>query len=89
MKRTRAFLIAAVVASAWAAGCASQPQPAPIDPSNLGYLEHRGQRHELRDLMDPEYRAASDDPFVNNFNADTNMATRHNWDKLRIRRPLR
>ena len=34
---------------------------------SLGYLEHRGRIYPLNQLLDPEYRAASDDPFVREF----------------------
>jgi hypothetical protein len=38
------------------------------DRGSLGYLEHRGRRHALLDLLDPAYRAGSDDPVARNFN---------------------
>ncbi|UCD27874.1 MAG: hypothetical protein JSV03_12320 [Planctomycetota bacterium] len=41
---------------------------------SLGYLEHRGRRYEVRDLMDPEYRADSEDDFVRKFNPDAMLA---------------
>jgi hypothetical protein len=34
---------------------------------SLGHLEHRGQRHSLRDLMDLDYRAASRNAFDTEF----------------------
>jgi hypothetical protein len=39
------------------------------DHSNdkLGFLEHRGKRYWVKDLMNPAYRAASDNPFVRQF----------------------
>ena len=30
----------------------------------VGYLEHRGRQHDVRDLLDPGYRAASEDAFA-------------------------
>lgn len=35
--------------------------------ASLGVLEHRGTRYELRDLLDPAYRATSEDPFPRDF----------------------
>jgi len=35
----------------------------------LGYLKHREWVYRLEDLLDPRYRAASDDPFVRQFEA--------------------
>ncbi len=58
--------------------------PTPIDPApqiaeaapppSLGALEHRGRRHELRDLLGADYRAASNDPFVRDFDPDRAVA---------------
>ena len=45
-------------------------------PALLGFVEHQGRRYELRDLMDPAYRAASDDPFVRGFTPETALASR-------------
>ena len=45
---------------------------------SLGYLEHRGRRYEVRDLMDPRYRADNDDPFIRNFAPRTILADRSN-----------
>lgn len=83
MKRTHGIFIVTAIASACGAGCAGQPKPAPLDPSNLGYLEHRGQRYELSDLMDPEYRAAAENPFARNFDADLNVANHRITERLR------
>ncbi|MBI4580310.1 MAG: hypothetical protein HY718_11445, partial [Planctomycetes bacterium] len=41
-----------------------------------GYLEHRGVRHGLRELTEPDYRAASGDTFARGFDIDTFLATR-------------
>ncbi len=38
---------------------------------SLGYMEHRGRQYDLRDLMDPAYRASSKDDFARHFNPDT------------------
>jgi hypothetical protein len=43
---------------------------------SLGYLEHRGRRHALRDLLDPAYREASDDPVARNFDVGDRWARR-------------
>jgi hypothetical protein len=48
------------------ADTAATRNPHATGPS-LGYLEHRGQRHALRDLLDPAYRQASDDPVARTF----------------------
>jgi len=67
------FTLAAAVLSL---GACQIPQKAPAEPavekansdrSSLGYLEHRGKRHALLDLLDPAYREASDDPVARNF----------------------
>ncbi len=47
---------------------------APARPS-VGYLQHRDSKHQLRDLMDPTYRAASSDEFARRFTPDTAIAT--------------
>ncbi len=36
----------------------------------LGYLKHRERVYRLEDLLDPHYRAASDDPFAREFEPD-------------------
>ena len=36
----------------------------------LGYLKHRERLYRLDELLDPRYRAASDDPFVRQFHPD-------------------
>lgn len=56
-------------------GAPSPQESAPLDAklidakgrASLGVLEHRGTRYELRDLFDPAYRAASEDPFSRDF----------------------
>ena len=63
----------AVVVSVGSRPTASEPVLADVPPAGeggqprLGYLEHRGNMYALEDLMDPEYRAASDDDFVRTF----------------------
>ena len=37
---------------------------------SLGYLKHRGRLYDIRNLMDPEYRATSDDEFVRSFDPE-------------------
>ena len=67
------FIFAIVVLSLGACQMPPKGQAAPAvdnpkaDRSSLGYLEHRGRRHALLDLMDPAYRATSDDPVARNF----------------------
>ncbi len=39
-------------------------------PPSLGMVLHRGQAYELRHLLDPAMRAASADPFVQEFEPD-------------------
>ncbi len=46
------------------------------DRGRLGYLEHRGKRHALLDLLDPAYRATCDDPVARNFNVTDHFARR-------------
>src|SRR5947209_16340333 len=47
---------------------AAPPAPAQAPRSErIGYLEHRGQRYSLTDLMDANYRQGSLDPFVRGF----------------------
>jgi hypothetical protein len=64
-------------------GCAQAVRPvrdaqAAVRPARppLGVVEHRGRRHELRDLLDPAYRAASDDEYVRDFDPDRALARR-------------
>ena len=53
--------------------CATAP---PARPPSLGSLEHRGTRHQVRDLVRPEYRQASADDFARHFEMDTFWARR-------------
>ena len=46
------------------------------DRGRLGYLEHRGRRHALLDLLDPAYRATCDDPVARGFNVSDYCARR-------------
>ncbi len=69
----RIALIALPAASLVFAGCQGAPRGQSKGVS-LGYLEHRGRTHQLRDLMDPDYRAASDDPFACQFEPRTHFA---------------
>jgi hypothetical protein len=66
-----------------ALGACQAPQKGPATPavdkpnsdrSSLGYLEHRGRRHALLDLLDPAYREASDDPAARDFNVADHWA---------------
>lgn len=73
-------------------GCASL-QPPPMAQCGfqdaqgrpqVGYLEHRGRRHDVRDLLDPACRAASDDDFVQSFDPKSALADpRHEPARLR------
>ena len=52
--------------------------PAPAQAPRLeriGYLEHRGQRYSLTDLMDASYRQTSFDPFVRGFEPERELAS--------------
>lgn len=69
----RIALVVLPAASLALAGCQVASTAQPKSPS-LGYLEHRGRTHELRDLMDPAYRAASDDRFAREFEPGTHFA---------------
>ena len=44
------------------------------DSHSIGLIEHRGRFYRLEDLMNPAYRAESNDPFVRQFAPDTNVA---------------
>ena len=67
----RIALVVLATAGLILAGC--QGAPRSKGPS-LGYLEHRGRTHELRDLMDPDYRAASSDRFAREFEPQAHFA---------------
>jgi len=49
--------------------------PRPADAPTLGLIEHRGAFYRFEDLLDPGYRAASDDPFVKSFGSESHYAT--------------
>ncbi len=63
-------------------GCGVERGGLPVDPTptwepgraSLGYLKHRDRWYHIRDVMDPEFRAASDDPFVQGFDSDRAIA---------------
>lgn len=72
-------VVALVAAFATIAGC-SAPTPfiqltraGTADGSRplVGYLEHRGRLYAISDLLDPEFRAASEVDFVGDFDPDT------------------
>ena len=65
---TRRLLVLAALAIAFASFNFSAPPPAANRaPTSIGLIQHRGQFYRFEDLMNPEYRAASDDPFVQSF----------------------
>jgi hypothetical protein len=84
MLRSRTRLIFGALSCLGLGACSSIERPAAQSPgqalqkapSALGYVEHRGRRYDLRNLMDPAYRAASDDPFVRGFSPETALADR-------------
>jgi hypothetical protein len=74
MLSAAALLLGLVVA-----GCSTRSKVAPgsggvlldgMERSSLGYLQHRGRVYRLEDLLDPRFRAASDDPFVQQLRLD-------------------
>ncbi|MHC4444251.1 MAG: hypothetical protein ACYTF1_16340 [Planctomycetota bacterium] len=81
MSRNKAWFLV-VAALVTIAGCSAVryrstcPNSAVMDHDrpSLGYLDHRGRQYEIRDLMNPAYRAASDDEFVRKFNIKTTLA---------------
>ncbi len=75
------FFSFAILSLGLIASC-SQVAPQPTRPAIerspqkfIGVLEHRGKFYRIEDLMDPSYRAESDDPFVKGFMADSHLAT--------------
>lgn len=81
-RRTRFILLTFCILLSGACSRAQWPvaqatvQPQPGAKSALGFVEHQGRRYDLRNLMDPAYRAASDDLFVRNFSPETALADR-------------
>jgi hypothetical protein len=80
-RKKAAILTLLVVAAGTGCGAAQSNTPTPgiiqaevHDRPPLGVLEHRGRFYDLRDLMNPDYRAASTDPFVRDFSPDTVLA---------------
>jgi hypothetical protein len=74
--RIRAVVISLLlIAAAIYLGSAPTTQPPRYRlPDEVGFLEHRGKRYFLNDLMDPAYRAASDDLFVRQFDDAVKIA---------------
>jgi hypothetical protein len=79
MLTKRLTLFALAVAGIALTGC--QIGPRTKGPS-LGYLEHRGQPYELRDLMDPRYRIESSDRFAREFDPQLHFAGDLNGSSL-------
>jgi hypothetical protein len=52
-------------------------EPSYLDrqPGTFGYLEHRGTRHALVDVADPQSRAQSEDSWLKSFQFDSATAT--------------
>jgi len=72
----RRLLTVSAVAVAFAAFFNSSPPPV-VDQTptrGLGLIEHREQFYRFEDLMNPQYRAASDDPFVRSFASPAHYA---------------
>lgn len=72
----RRLLTVSAVAVAFAAFFNSSPPPV-VDQTptrGLGLIEHRGQFYRFEDLMNPDFRAASKDPFVQSFNQQPHFA---------------
>ena len=82
MAARRTGLAVLVIAAAGVGGCLSPERERNCRPAltdnrgrpSLGCLEHRGERHALRDRMDPNYRAASGDDFARKFDPETALA---------------
>ncbi len=80
MLRKVGMILVAAILMAGGVACGIQGVPSPQESTpldaklidakgraSLGVLEHRGTRYELRDLLDPAYRATSEDPFARDF----------------------
>ena len=48
----------------WVAGVAADDAKKPL----VGYLGHRGRLYRIEDVLDPTFRAESDDPFLQDLN---------------------
>lgn len=70
----RAFTAVAFVI-VFGAMLVTNPPPAPTRAPSMGLIEHRGQFYRFEDLMDPAFRAASNDPFVQRFGEPGHFAT--------------
>lgn len=82
------FAVVALAILAMALSCSKGPSPKTVattnadnkstqfaaDSNSIGLIEHRGRFYRLEDLMNPAYRAESNDPFVRQFAPDTNVA---------------
>jgi hypothetical protein len=76
LRRIRAITISILLIAA-VVYLATPPTVLPSrDHSNdkLGFLEHRGKRYWVKDLMNPAYRAANNDSFVKLFEQDEKFA---------------
>lgn len=85
LRRIRAFVVSLLLIAA-AVYLARAPTTLPPQyrlPDEVGILEHRGNRYFLNDLFDPAYRAASDDPFVKQFDEGLKFAGNQNARDVR------
>lgn len=75
-RRIRALVVSLllIAAAVYLASAPTTPAPRYRLPDEVGFLEHRGKRYFLNDLFDPAYRAASDDPFVKQFDEAEKLA---------------
>ncbi len=80
IKPVRISMLAACVIGL--ASCSAENTGLPVDPAptsepgraSLGYLRHRDRWYHVRDVVDPAFRAASDDPFLKRFDSDRAIA---------------
>jgi hypothetical protein len=75
MRAKRISFVVLAVTGALLAGCSGGGR---IKAPSLGYVEHRGQPYQIRDLMDPQYRAESSDRFARDFQPDIAFVARFN-----------
>jgi hypothetical protein len=74
MARSALVISVLAVMVALVSGCSANrltPISVRAERPSLGGLEHRDNRHELRDLLDPFYCAGANDEFAREFNAQT------------------
>jgi len=76
LRRIRTVLVSVllVVAAVYLAIAPIHPPIRDYSNDPLGYLKHRGKKYWVSDLMDPKFRAASDDRFVRQFDQGLKFA---------------